>query len=168
MEFAALDIETANADLASICQIGIASFSGGKIIDEWVTFVNPQSHFDMLNVGIHGIDESHVADAPTFPELVAELTDLLRNKTVVTHTHFDRVAMHQAFTKAGRSAFECKWLDSARVARRTWEEFARAGYGLASVCEKIGYSFQHHNALEDAKAAGHVVLAASSKTGSRY
>lgn len=39
------------------------------------------------------------------------------------------------------------------------------GYGLAKVCTRIGYEFQHHNALEDAKAAGHVLLAAMAETG---
>ena len=51
------------------------------------------------------------------------------------------------------------------VARRTWEECARSGYGLADVCYRIGYEFQHHNALEDAKAAGQVLVAAMAKTG---
>lgn len=32
--------------------------------------------------------------------------------------------------------------------------------GLANVCERIGYAFRHHDALEDAKAAGYVLLAA--------
>ncbi len=165
MEFAALDVETANADLASICQVGIARFANGHIVDEWVTLVDPQSHFDMMNVSIHGIEESDVEGAPTFSELVGDLAKRLKAPAVVTHTHFDRVAMYQACSKAGHPAFDCKWLDSARVARRTWDEFSRSGYGLANICRKIGYSFQHHNALEDAKAAGQIILAASAETG---
>ena len=39
------------------------------------------------------------------------------------------------------------------------------GYGLASVCASIGYKFQHHDALEDAKAAGNILLAAMAQTG---
>ncbi len=52
------------------------------------------------------------------------------------------------------------WLDSARVVRRTWKDLAWKGYGLANVCSRIGYEFHHHDALEDAKAAGFVLLAA--------
>lgn len=51
-------------------------------------------------------------------------------------------------------------MTSARVARRTWKDCAWRGYGLACICDKIGYTFKHHDALEDAKAAGHVLLAA--------
>ena len=54
---------------------------------------------------------------------------------------------------------------SARVARRAWTEFSRSGYGLYNVCAAIGYDFKHHDALEDAKAAGQVLLAAMRETG---
>ncbi|WP_375210913.1 exonuclease domain-containing protein [Hyphococcus sp.] len=165
MEFTTLDVETANTDLASICQIGVARFANGHVVDEWETLVDPQAHFDMINVSIHGIKADDVIGAPTFPELVNDLKKRFQGPAVVTHTHFDRVAMHQACSKAAHPVFDCRWLDSARVARRTWEEFAWSGYGLANVCEKIGYSFRHHNALEDAKAAGHIILAASTETG---
>jgi DNA polymerase-3 subunit epsilon len=38
-------------------------------------------------------------------------------------------------------------------------------YGLRNICDVIGYKFDHHDALEDAKAAGHVLLAAIARTG---
>jgi hypothetical protein len=41
MEFVAIDVETANADMASICQIGIAQFKGGTLAQEWKTYVDP-------------------------------------------------------------------------------------------------------------------------------
>ena len=33
MEFVVIDVETANANLASICQVGIASFRNGELVD---------------------------------------------------------------------------------------------------------------------------------------
>ncbi len=56
---------------------------------------------------------------------------------------------------------ECTWLDSARVARRAWSDFAWGGYGLYNICRALSYEFKHHDALEDAKAAGHILLIAS-------
>ena len=73
--------------------------------------------------------------------------------------------MHQAAHRWAIEAPRCAWLDSARVARRTWSECARSGYGLADVCKRIGYEFRHHNALEDSKAAGQILLAAMALTG---
>lgn len=88
-----------------------------------------------------------------------------REAVVVTHTHFDRVAIHRAAQRWSLEPPSCTWLDSARVARRSWKECARRGYGLPAVCKLIGYEFTHHHALEDAKAAGHVLLAAMAETG---
>lgn len=164
MEFVAIDVETANADMASICQIGIAKFVDGELVGEWSSLINPEDDFDYINVDIHGISEGDIVDAPTLPEVLDALSSLLSMTVCVSHTHFDRVSIYRAFNKYGLAHIETTWLDSARVARRAWEDCAWSGYGLASVCEKIGYQFKHHDALEDAKAAGQVLLAAIEKT----
>ena len=165
MDFVALDVETANADMASICQIGIARFRNGILADEWKTYVDPQDHFDAINISIHGIDESVVEGAPRFDALANTVQETLRDSVVVTHTAFDKVALHQAGTKWQAPPLTCTWLDTACVARRTWKEFSSRGYGLSNVCEAIGYKFRHHDALEDAKAAGQVMLAAMAQSG---
>lgn len=165
VDFVAIDVETANADMASICQLGIAQFKQGALTEEWKTYVDPEDYFDGLNVSIHGIDEDTVEGAPTFRETLETLRTYLHGNVVVCHTHFDRVALNQASQRYEACAPECIWLDSARVARRTWHECAWSGYGLLKVCEIIGYTFKHHDALEDAKAAAQVLLAAIAKTG---
>jgi DNA polymerase III subunit epsilon len=164
-EFSAIDVETANADMASICQIGIAHFRDGVTLKEWKTYVNPEDYFDEINISIHGIDESTVRDAPIFPEIADHIYGHLDDHTAVCHTHFDRVAILQASAKYGLRLPKCTWLDSARVARRAWPQFERKGYGLDSICSMLGYQYKHHDALEDAKAAAQVLLAATERTG---
>lgn len=165
LQFTAIDVETANADMASICQIGMAQFSDGRLVVEWKTYVDPKDYFDIINTSIHGIDEETVVGAPTFDQLADHINALLSAQIVVTHTHFDRVAVHQAAQKWKVTIPNCRWLDSARVARRAWTEFAHSGYGLPSVCQRIGYEFKHHDALEDAKAAAQIMLAAMAESG---
>ena len=165
MGFVAIDVETANADLASICQIGAARFVDGALAEEWKTYVDPEDYFDEINVSIHGIDEAVVRGAPTFPNAAATLNQFLSGHVAVSHTHFDRVALGQAATRHNIVPPSCTWLDSARVARRAWSEFASSGYGLSNVCKTLGYQFKHHDALEDAKAAGHILLAAMAYSG---
>lgn len=160
MNFIAIDVETANADMASICQIGIAIFSENGMIDEWVTLVNPEDYFDPINIDIHGINELDVQNAPTFPEISDTLLNFFKDTIVVCHTHFDRVSISRTFWKHGLEMTEVSWLDSAKVARRTWPEFSKKGYGLKNVATHIGYDFKHHDALEDAKASGHILLEA--------
>jgi len=165
MNFVAIDVETANVDMASICQIGLAKYENGVLANEWKSYVDPEDYFDDINVSIHGIDESTVKGAPTFPELADTLRSYLEGRVVVCHTHFDRVAMHQAAQRYGIITPECTWLDSARVARRAWTECAWKGYGLYDVCRMLGHEFRRHDALEDAKAAAHILLAASNENG---
>ena len=55
--FNSIDVETANADRASICQIGIVHIRDGEIEDRWQTLVNPEDWFDPWNISIHGIEE---------------------------------------------------------------------------------------------------------------
>ncbi|MBD1206297.1 MAG: 3'-5' exoribonuclease [Rhodobacteraceae bacterium] len=165
MNFVALDVETANADMASICSIGVAVFENGIITTEWYSLVDPQDFFDGLNVSIHGIKENDVRDAPTFRDVFPALCSIVGDRPIVTHMHFDRVAIAQASARYSQQPLTNRWLDSAKVARRTWEECARSGYGLKNLCKMIGYSFRHHNALEDAKACGQVLLAAMKHSG---
>lgn len=165
MDFVAVDVETANADMASICQIGIAVFRRGALVAEWRSYVDPEDYFDPVNISIHGITEEMVLGQPTLPDLVGEVIERLEQDVVVSHTHFDRVAVRQSFCRYGLRLPECTWLDSARVARRAWSHCAQRGYGLRSLCRFIGYEFSPHDALEDAKAAGFILLAAIEETG---
>lgn len=160
MNFVALDVETANADLSSICQIGIAHFSEGKLVRSLSQLINPKDYFDGWNVSVHGILEDDVLDSPTFGEYSANLIDELTGKIVVTHSHFDRTALGKAFYNINLEMPSCQWLDTAKVARRAWAEYSQRGYGLANLAEHIGHDFKHHDAEEDAIAAGAILLAA--------
>ena len=99
MRFVAVDVETANANMASICSIGAATFEDGTLVSEWYSPVDPKDYFDGVNISVHGIRESDVRGAPTFRQLSQEIDKFLGGQVVVTHTHFDRVALHQAATR---------------------------------------------------------------------
>ena len=165
MRFVAVDVETANPNMGSICQIGLVLFETGRESRSEGMLVDPQTWFDPTNIGIHGIDESAVRGAKTFGQLHDWLCGWTADEVVVCHTHFDRVAFQQACEESNFPAMTCSWLDSARVARRAWPEFAQRGYGLANVARRCGITFQHHDALEDARAAGLILLKAIEETG---
>ncbi|RME56713.1 transposase [Candidatus Parcubacteria bacterium] len=165
MNFVALDVETSNPDLASICQIGIVTFANGVIVDTWQSLVNPEDYFDGMNVYIHGITEEKVANAPTFQQIYSDLKRLVENKITVIHTPFDKLAISRAIEKYNLPPINCTWLDTARVVRRAWEEFRTRGYGLSNVARELNISFEHHNAVEDARAAGEVLLRAIEHAG---
>ncbi len=165
MDFVVIDVETANADLSSICQVGIASFRDGALADSWVSLVNPQDYFSASNVSIHGIDNYQVKDAPIWTEVFPAIASRLQKEIVVSHTHFDRVALARACNRSNLEACPCTWLDSARVVRIAWPEFSKSGYGLSNMAAHFGIAYQAHDALEDARCAGLLLLRAIDETG---
>lgn len=165
MDFVVVDVETANKDLSSICQIGIASFRDGRLADSWMSLVNPEGEFDAINISIHGIDEDQVKDAPTWAEVLPHVSSRMDSRIVVSHMPFDRHAVTRACNRSGLAFCACTWLDSAQVVRRAWPEFSKSGYGLTNLAEHFGIDYRAHDALEDARCAGEVVLLAIVKTG---
>jgi DNA polymerase-3 subunit epsilon len=163
-EFYVLDVETANADYSSICQIGIAKFENGKLTEKWETLIDPNDYFDGMNISIHGITEEMVENSPTFEEIYPKLKEQLENKIVGHHMPFDRIAVNRACELAELDFINTNWLDSAKIVRRTWEEFAYKGYGLSNVANHLGIEFEHHNAIQDAIATGKIMLKAFEKS----
>ena len=166
LTFNAIDVETANADPSSICQIGIVHVCAGETKRQRSILVNPEQRFNPSNVRLHGISEDAVRDKETLPQVYDELRRLLHLTILVSHTAFDRVALDGAMEKYGLEPIQVTWLDSARISRFAWPERSRfGGYGLASICGDLGIAFRHHDAVEDARAAGEIVLRACKHTG---
>lgn len=164
--FIALDVETSCSDPASICQIGIACVRPDNRIETFATLVNPKMRFSTFNVQLHGIGPDHVADAPDFAATFARLSPLLSRHTLIQHSGFDRRAIHAACAITALDAADWQWGDSVRIARRAWPEFiGNGGHGLGHLKKRLGLSFEHHDAGEDAKAAALVVLHAEDRLG---
>jgi DNA polymerase III epsilon subunit-like protein len=156
--FVALDVETANHDRGSICQIGVACVRPDNSIDTWVTYVNPQTS-RWAFTHIHGITRPMVTEAPTMDQVLHVLDARLQGLTIYQHSSFDRSAIRAFCESAGRTEPNWIWKDSGGVARRAWPELrGNGGHGLASLKTHLGLDFEHHDAGEDARAAAQVVL----------
>ncbi|MGB7757396.1 MAG: exonuclease domain-containing protein [Salinisphaera sp.] len=164
--FVAIDVETANGDAGSICQIGFARFARGQLVDNWSWLVHPQTYFSAGNIAIHGIRPGDVTHAPDWAAIHARVAEVLAGQIVVSHTAFDVTAITRACLAHDRPCIDARWLDSVRVARRAFPELkTRGGHGLASLKQHLKLDFAHHDAGEDARAAGQVVAAAVRATG---
>ncbi len=164
--FSAIDVETANADPASICQIGIVHVRNGEIREEWQTLLNPETRFRTTNIAIHGISEETVRYSPLLPEVYEGLSSQIEGATLVSHTSFDRIALEGAMRKYHLPRVKAEWLDSAVIARRTWpQQRDRGGWSLAALAAMLEIEFRHHVAVEDARVAAEIVLRACESRG---
>lgn len=155
LHFVAVDVETANNNRGSICQIAIVEFRSGDIVHEWSTLVDPDEAFFPANIDIHGITSNDVAGHPTIRELADEIRRRLTGRLVVSHTLFDQQSLSIACPEV---AHGLKWLDTCDAARRAWPSLS--SHRLPDLANRLGIEFDHHDALEDARTAGKVLIAA--------
>lgn len=158
IDFIALDVETANTALWSVCQVGLAYFKDGEVVDTWSSLVNPETDFEKMNIRVHGITPEMVKNSIKLPALFDLMEKKISRNLIVHHTHFDRVSLSQVAGQVHRDCLNCYWLDSARVARRAWEDVRYKGYGLDNLSLLLNITRDKpHDALDDAITAGRVM-----------
>lgn len=167
MDFITIDVETANADMASICQIGMCHFKGKTLVDELNLYINPKTFFDDNNVAVHGITNEMVSQSPVFLDIADRLDAFVSDLPVFSHTAFDKTAINKT-AKAHNYDLGWEWFDSAKLVRHFYDEFAFKGYGLANLCRMWGFDFKHHDAIEDARACGFVVNYVANDTNKSF
>ena len=159
-KFVALDFETSNYNFSSICQIGIVCFENGNITNAISQLIDPEDYFEGYHVRIHNIKPEDVKGKPTFNEYYPELKTIIENNIIVHHQPFDKSAFDQVCVKYSIEPPLCYWVDNARIVRRIWPERSQKGYGLKDIANMLDITFNHHDALEDARTAGLIFLEA--------
>lgn len=162
-EFVVIDVETACGRASSICQIGIVGFAAGREVFAYETLVDPEDSFSPFNIGLHGIGPDHVAGQPNFSALYDTLRELLGGRVTVAHSNFDHGALSAACRLAGLPMIRARWLDSVQVARHAWPELPT--HRLNALASHLQLEHKHHDALSDARVAGHVIIRAMEKSG---
>ena len=159
IDFVAIDAETANRRRGSVCSLAAVRVRNGRIVEQFATLVRPPiPGFETMNVRVHGIRETDVADAPAWSPVHGRLTEFVGDDVVVAHNAaFDASVLREACLAAGITTPQHAFLCSRRLA----EEFLVLDkYGLKQVAAHLGLDpFAHHDALQDATAAAQVVLA---------
>lgn len=167
--FIALDVETANGQSSSICQIGIACVDSDHHIQSYSVYVNPETDFAPFNIQLHGIGPNTVRDALTFPQIWRDLFPLLQNHHLVQHSNFDKTAIAASCRKYRLPPPDLSWSDSVKIARKAWPDLkGNGGHGLANLKKTLNLDFHHHDAGEDARAAASVVLHAEDHLSVRF
>ncbi|RSZ62110.1 DNA polymerase III subunit epsilon [Corynebacterium hylobatis] len=170
LSFIGLDVETANMDVGSICQIGVVRIIDGVEVaaESWLCTPPPGlDEFDPDNIAIHGITPETVAGQPGFAERLPALLDFIGDLPVVAHNaQFDMMALQRA-CEAGdvtvpTLAFGCSLILS-RAAK-----LGIASHRLPVVAEVLGVPLgRHHDAMEDARAAALIVVELARNAGHR-
>lgn len=158
----AIDFETANEARSSPCALGLAWIKQGEIVRSEYRLIRPrEARFSPGNIRVHGLTARDVAQAPEFPDVLAEFVDDLRNGVIAAHNAaFDVAVLLQTCWLYGIAPPNVQAVCTLQVARAVWPELP--SHRLDVVARHIGHDFAHHHAGEDAVACGRILIAASS------
>ena len=79
------DVETPNSSNDRISAIGVVVIEGQRIVQEYYSLLNPQTHFDPFNISLTGISPGDVTDKPTFEAAWTELEPLFSSGMLIAH-----------------------------------------------------------------------------------
>lgn len=156
MTYVALDFETATGSHNSACALGMVRFADGKITDEFYTLINPPVvKFDLFNIGIHGIHQEDVKDAPTFADIADQVRAFIGDSVVLAHNAgFDLKVLKATVRYYGIDFEDVDYICTWKLSKKLYPELPSRS--LDSLARRINFTFSHHNALEDAKACAAV------------
>lgn len=157
--FVAIDFETADYGRDSACAVGAVLVNNGRIKDKFERLIQPPRR-DFIFTHIHGLTWEDVQSSPDFAEVWPDLEAFIeRGDFLAAHNApFDRGVLNACCGMAGITAPVQPFVCTVRLARRAW---ALPSARLPVVCEHLGISLRHHDALSDAEACARIALAAA-------
>ena len=156
-EWVLLDVETADPrNRASICEVGAILMRGDNIQATYTTLVDPECDFYYQNSKVHGLKATDVVGAPKLGQVLVDICDLLRGRLWISQSNFDLGAIKKAMGLPDYNQLDTEWKDSIAIFKSIWPEKSKrnggAGYSLKVLAEEFAIDFQHHHAIEDARA----------------
>ena len=155
--FAAIDFETANNQRSSVCSVGIVVVRNGKVVDEFYSLIQPSpNYYTRWTTDIHGLTRIDTDDAPSFPEVWAQIEPLIKGLPLVAHNSpFDEGCLRAAFQRYGMDYPEYPFHCTLRASRRQLRSLP--DHKLDTVAWACGFDLtNHHNAIADAEAASFI------------
>jgi len=149
MRYSVVDIETTGGD--KITEISILVFDGTKVVDEFTSLVNPECNIPYYITTLTGINDSMVANAPTFYEIAKRVLEITENTIFVAHNvNFDYNIIQKEFKSLG-ARFQRKKLCTIRLSRKIIPGFK--SYSLGKLCASLNIPIANrHRAKGDAEA----------------
>lgn len=157
LNFVALDFETATNTKKRICQIGLVKVEDSCIVAEKCWLVKPPANrYDWQCIKVHHITPDMTADMPEFDQIWPEVFEFLNNEVVVAHKaqSVELAALTYALEEYGIDRNSVLWPQFDCYCSCTTAENSKRfpSNGLPELAEHYDIQFQHHDALEDAKA----------------
>ena len=151
--YAILDIETTGGKYneEGITEIAVYKFDGHKVIDQFISLINPEQPIQPFVVGLTGINNDMLRNAPKFYEVAKRIVEITNNCILVAHNaQFDHRILRLEFKKLGFD-FERKTLCTVELSKKLIP--GQLSYSLGKLVRALGIPLSdRHRASGDAQA----------------
>lgn len=151
--YAILDIETTGGKYneEGITEIAIYKFDGHKVIDQFITLVNPEKPIQEFVVKLTGINNQMLRNAPKFFEIAKRIIEITNDCVLVAHNaKFDSRILKTEFGRLGFD-FQKNTLCTVELSRKLIPE--QKSYSLGKLCKSLAIPMSdRHRANGDAMA----------------
>jgi len=151
--YSILDIETTGGKYneEGITEIAIHKFDGHKVVDKFISLVNPEREIQPFVVNLTGINSKMLQTAPKFHEVAKRIVEITEGTVLVAHNaQFDYRILRTEFRRLGFN-FERKTLCTVDLAKKLIPE--AESHSLGKLVRSLGIPVSdRHRANGDALA----------------
>ncbi|NAS30880.1 GIY-YIG nuclease family protein [Flavobacteriaceae bacterium R38] len=151
--YAILDIETTGGKYneEGITEIAIYKFDGHKVIDQFISLVNPEREIQAFVVNLTGINNKMLKDAPKFYEVAKRIIEITEDCIIVAHNaQFDYRILQTEFKRLGYD-YKRKTLCTVELSKKLIP--GKDSYSLGKLVRSLGIPLSdRHRASGDAMA----------------
>ncbi|HEA28711.1 MAG TPA: exonuclease [Leeuwenhoekiella sp.] len=151
--YAVLDLETTGGKYneEGITEVAIYKFNGHEIVDQFISLVNPERPIQTFVVGLTGINNKMLKNAPKFYEVAKRIIEITQDCILVAHNaEFDYRILKLEFDRLGYN-FQQKSLCTVELAKDLLPD--EPSYSLGKLVRSLGIPLtDRHRANGDALA----------------
>lgn len=151
--YAILDIETTGGKYneEGITEIAIYKFDGHKVVDQFISLINPEQPIQPFVVGLTGINNEMLRNAPKFYEVAKRIVEITEDCILVAHNaQFDNRILRLEFRRLGFD-YDRKTLCTVELAKILIP--GQVSYSLGKLVRALGIPLSdRHRASGDALA----------------
>ncbi len=159
-EMVVFDIETTGLSVVNcrITEIGAVKIAGGKVIDRFNTFVNPEMPIPEEVVKLTSITDEMVADAPKINDALKAFLDFAGDRLLIAHNAgFDTGFIRAAARQCG-CPFKNAYMDTVALSRFLNTDLNSHKLDVVAKYYGLG-DFNHHRACDDAEMLANIYFA---------
>jgi DNA polymerase-3 subunit epsilon len=121
-DFAAIDFETANSQLSSVCSVGIVVVRCGQITDSIYRLIRPRPNFySRFNTAIHGLSCYDTDGEADFPVVWEQIVPCIEGLPLVAHNSpFDSGCLRAVHKIYGMPYPDYEFHCTVRASRRVF------------------------------------------------